>query len=159
MRTSIIGLYQAVAGFAFLGVLVAVGQSIAASDTGTAEEAKAMLERAVAAIEADEKAALTAFTEGSDAFKDRDLYVFCGDATDGTVTAHGANSTLVGNSLRDIKDKAGKPIGEEFYSVAEEGEYNVVEYVWPRPGETEAVPKASYVTKIGNQICGVGYYK
>lgn len=159
MRTSIIGLYQAVAGFAFLGVLVAAGQSIAASDTGTAEEAKAMLERAVAAIEADEKAALTAFTEGSDGFKDRDLYVFCGDATDGTVTAHGANSTLVGNSLRDIKDKAGKPIGEEFYSVAEEGEYNVVEYVWPRPGETEAVPKASYVTKIGNQICGVGYYK
>jgi hypothetical protein len=31
--------------------------------------------------------------------------------------------------------------------------------VWPRPGETEAVPKASYVTKVDDQICGVGYYK
>jgi len=118
-----------------------------------------MLERAVAAIKADEKAALAAFTEGSEGFKDRDLYVFCGDAADGTMTAHGANSALVGQSLRDIKDKAGKPIGEEFYAMAAEDEFNVVEYVWPRPGETEAVPKASYVTKAGSQICGVGYYK
>ena len=67
--------------------------------------------------------------------------VFCGDAADGTMTAHDANSALVGQSLRDLKDKAGKPFGEEFYSVAAEGEYNVVEYVWPRPGETEPSPK------------------
>jgi signal transduction histidine kinase len=159
MRIFLIGYYQALAGVAFLGLIIAAGEGMAAGDTGTAEEAKAMLERAVAAIEADENAALTAFTEGSDGFKDRDLYVFCGDATDGIMTAHGAKAALVGKSLRDIKDKAGKPIGEEAYSVAKEGEYNVIEYQWPRPGETEAVPKASYVTKTGNQICGVGYYK
>ena len=61
--------------------------------------------------------------------------------------------------MRDIKDPAGKAIGEEFYAVATEGEFNVVEYVWPRPGETEPSPKASYITKAGNQICGAGYYK
>ena len=70
-------------------------------------------------------------------FKDRDLYVFCGDAADGSITAHGANSALVGQSMRDIKDKAGKPIGEEFYSVAAEGEYNAVEYV-AAPGRDRA---------------------
>ena len=118
-----------------------------------------MLERAVAAIETDEAAALAAFTAGDEGFKDRDLYVFCGDAADGSITAHGANSALVGQSMRDIKDKAGKPIGEEFYSVAAEGEYNAVEYVWPRPGETEPSPKTSYITKAGDQVCGVGYYK
>ena len=29
----------------------------------------------------------------------------------------------------------------------------------PRPGGTDPVAKESYVTKVGNQGCGVGYYK
>jgi signal transduction histidine kinase len=152
-------LYRAIAGIAFLGLFVTASAGIAAGQTGTAEEAKAMLERAVAAVKADEAAALTAFTAGAQGFKDRDLYVFCGDAADGTTTAHGGDAAQVGQSMRDVTDKAGKKFGEEFYRVAAEGEFNVVEYVWPRPGETEAVPKASYVTKVGDQICGVGYYK
>jgi signal transduction histidine kinase len=152
-------LYHAVAGIAFLALFVTAGTAIAAGQTGTAEQAKAMLERAVAAIKADEAAALTAFTAGTQGFKDRDLYVFCGDAADGTTTAHGGDAAQIGQSMRDVTDKAGKQFGEEFYRVAAEGEFNVVEYVWPRPGETEAVPKASYVTKVGDQICGVGYYK
>jgi signal transduction histidine kinase len=152
-------LYQAVAGIAFLGLVVMASEGIAAGQTGTADEAKAMLERAVAAIKADEAAALTAFTAGTGGFKDRDLYVFCGNAADGTTTAHGADAAQVGQSMRDVTDRVGKKFGEEFYRVAAEGEFNVVEYVWPRPGETEAVPKASYVTKVGDQICGVGYYK
>ena len=150
---------HAIAGVVFWGLLVAANPGMAAGDTGTAEEAKAMLERAVAAIETDEAAALAAFTAGDGGFKDRDLYVFCGGAADGLISAHGANSALIGQSMRDIKDQAGKPIGEEFYSVAAEGEYNVVEYVWPRPGETEPSPKTSYITEAGNQVCGVGYYK
>jgi signal transduction histidine kinase len=151
-------LYGAVAGIGFLALLVAAGEGIAAGQTATAEEAKAMLERAVASIEADEAAALGAFTAGTDGFRDRDLYVFCGDA-DGTTTAHGADASQVGQSMRAVTDKAGKKIGEAFYAVAAEGEFNVVEYLWPRPGETEPMPKASYVTKVGDQICGVGYYK
>jgi signal transduction histidine kinase len=152
-------LCHAVAGIAFLGLLITDSAAIAADQTGTAEEAKAMLERAVAAIKADEAAALAAFTAGTQGFRDGDLYVFCGAAADGTTTAHGGDAALVGTSMRDVTDKAGKKMGEEFYRVAEEGEFNVVEYVWPHPGETEAVPKASYVTKVGDQICGVGYYK
>lgn len=151
--------YITVASVVFLALLVAVNDRTAAGQTGTPEEAKAMLERAVAALKADEASALVAFTAGIGGFKDRDLYVFCGDAVNGMVTAHGANPALIGQSLRDIKDEAGKPIGEEFYAVATEGEFNVVEYVWPRPGETAPSPKTSYVTKAGNQICGVGYYE
>ena len=71
----------------------------------------------------------------------------------------GGDQLLVDAKGESRKDKAGKPIGEEFYSVAAEGEYNVVEYVWPRPGETEPSPKTSYITKAGNQVCGVGYYQ
>jgi hypothetical protein len=31
--------------------------------------------------------------------------------------------------------------------------------MFPRPGEAQPVAKESYVTKIGNLICGVGFYK
>ena len=126
-----------------------------AADFGTAEEAKAMLEKAVAAVQADEAGALAAFNAGADGLKDRDLYVFCGGA-DGNFTAH---PTLVGKSLKDLKDKAGKALGEEIYAAAKEGEIAEVDYMWPRPGETEPTEKVTYVTKVGDQVCAVGYYK
>ena len=145
-------------GLAMAGLLLASGTGIAAGDGGTAEEAQAMLERAAAAIEADEAAALAAFTAGADGFRDRDLYVACQNASDGIVTAHGADPTMVGRNIDELTDAAGKRFGEEIQAVAAEGELNVVAYLWPRPGETEAVPKQTYVTKAGDQVCVVGYY-
>jgi hypothetical protein len=44
---------------------------------GTSEEAKAMLEKAVAAVKQDKAKALDMFNNGEGGFKDRDLYVFC----------------------------------------------------------------------------------
>ncbi len=134
------------------------GLALAAGEYGTSEEARAMLEKAVQAIKKDKKKALETFTKGEGDFKDRDLYVFCG-GPDGIFTAH---PTLVGQSLRDLKDKTGKPLGEEIYSEAQEaqeGELNLVEYMWSRPGETELVQKTAYVTKVDDQVCAVGYYK
>jgi len=48
---------------------------------------------------------------------------------------------------------------EEMMKVAQEGKVAEVEYKWPQPNSTEPLPKVSYVTKIGDQVCGVGYYK
>ena len=55
----------------------------AAADFGTAEEAKAMLERAVAEVKEDKAKALDLFNTGEGGFKDRDLYVWCANASDG----------------------------------------------------------------------------
>ena len=41
---------------------------------------------------------------------------------------------------------------------AAEGELNVLEYRWPRPGETAPSPKVFYAVKAGRQICGAGCY-
>src|SRR5215471_19349413 len=60
---------------------------VAAADFGTPEEAKAMLERAVAAVKEDKAKALDMFNKGEGGFKDRDLYVWCANASDGIVTA------------------------------------------------------------------------
>jgi signal transduction histidine kinase len=146
------------AGVTLMWLLGAANDGIAAGEGGTAEEAKAMLERAIAAVKADEAAALAAFTAGTGGFRDRDLYVACSHAGDGTITAHGADPAQVGQPIYDLTDAAGKKFGEEIQAVAVEGEFNVVEYLWPRPGETDAVPKTTYVTKVSDQVCTVGYY-
>ncbi len=127
----------------------------AADDYGTADEAKAMLERAVEELKKDKDAALQKFAAGEEGFKDRDLYVFCG-GEDGNFTAH---PSLTGKSLKELQDKTGRAFGQEIYDVATEGEIKEVNYMWTRPNETEPVEKSSYVTKVGDQICAVGYYR
>jgi signal transduction histidine kinase len=130
--------------------------ALVAADFGTPQEARAMLDKAVAAIKADKTSALVQFNKGEGGFKDRDLYPFCA-GPDGMFTAH---PTLNGKSLADLQDKNGKPLGKEILSVAEEGKIKEVSYMWPRPGsDPTPVAKVSYVTKTGDQTCAVGYYK
>lgn len=136
-------------------VMGGAATAFAAGEYGTAEEAKAMLDKAVAAVKANKADALAKFAKGEGGFKDRDLYPFCG-GPDGNFTAH---PTLTGKSLKELKDKAGKALGEEMYKVAAEGKVTEVSYMWPRPGGADPVQKVSYVTKIGDQVCAVGYYK
>jgi signal transduction histidine kinase len=129
----------------------------AQAQSGTAAEAKAMLEKAVAAVTADKDKALVAFNAGTDGFKDRDLYPFCFNLTDGTITA--APPSVKGKDVKTLKDPTGKAFGEEIYKAAQDGKVNEVSYMFPRPGTTEPVAKVSFVTKAGDQGCGVGYYK
>jgi signal transduction histidine kinase len=130
-------------------------QALRAADYGTPAEAKAMLEKAAAELKQEKPKALEMFNKGEGGFKDHDLYVFCG-GPDGKFTAH---PKLAGQSLKELKDKTGKAFGEEIYSVGQEGTISEVSYMWPRPGETEPVQKVAYVTKVGDQVCAVGYYK
>ena len=46
---------------------------------GTAQEAMAMLDKAVAAVKADKSLALAMFDKGLGGFYDRDLYPFCSE--------------------------------------------------------------------------------
>ena len=116
----------------------------------TPEEAKAMLEKAVAAMKKNKAKALDMFNNGEGGFKDRDLYVFCANASDGGYK---------GKQLREILGKKGYPFGQEIMEKATEGEIKEVSYWWPRPGLDEQVKKTTYYTKAGDQICGVGYYQ
>ena len=77
---------------------------------GSEQEARTMLEKAVAAVKADKTKALELFNKGEGGFKDRDLYVWCANASDGIVTAQPYMNR--GKQLRDIKGKHGAPFGE-----------------------------------------------
>ena len=125
---------------------------------GTAAEAKAMLEKAMSEVKANEAAALAKFNKGDAGFKDRDLYVFCFDMTNAKFTAH-INPALVGTDVKALKEKDGSPLGEKVFNAAKEGTVTTVAYNFPKPGTTDPVAKESFVTRAGNQGCGVGYYK
>jgi hypothetical protein len=77
----------------YVAVLCAAIGPIRAGQYGTPEEAKAMLERAVAAVKEDKAKALDMFNKGEGGFKDRDLYVACANASDGVVTGRGGIPT------------------------------------------------------------------
>ena len=131
--------------------------SVQAAQFGTAEEARAMLERAVAAVKEDKAKALDMFSNGEGGFKDRDLYVWCANASDGIITATPYWNR--GKQLRDIEGKRGAPFGETVMQNATEGTIKETTYWWPRPGTDKPLEKTALYTKIGDQICSVGYYK
>lgn len=138
-----------------LGLMLGVAL---AAEYGSAAEAKAMLERAVAAVKADKAKALADFNAGANGFKEKDLYVYCGGA-DGNFTAH---PTLKGKSLKSLMDKGTppKPIGEEIYKTAQEGKISEITYTWANADDpAKTFQKETYFTKIGDQICAVGFRK
>jgi signal transduction histidine kinase len=138
-------------------VLTLATGAFAQGASGTPAEAKAMIEKAIAALKTDKTKALADFNNPTGGFRDRDLYVFCAGA-DNKFTAH-VNSSLKGTSITALVDKDGKKLGEEIMKAATEGKIVTVDYKFPRPGQTEPVQKESYVTKVGDQVCGVGFYK
>jgi Single Cache domain 2 len=146
-------------------VLVLSTNAFAQQTGGTADEAKAMLMKAVAAVKADKAKALDMFNKGEGGFLDRDLYVFCGNLSDGKLIAVGNPNAkqLLGTDARSLKDSTGKDFGAEIYAAYQkpEGQITEVSYMFPRPGADKTpVPKISLVTRVSDDLgCGVGYYK
>ena len=85
--------------------------------SGNADEAKAMLVKALAAVKADKTKALDMFNKGEGGFLDRDLYVFCSNISDGKNVAIANNNAkqLLGTDARTLKDANGKAFGQEFW--------------------------------------------
>ncbi len=107
---------------------------------------------------------LDMFNKGEGGFLDRDLYPFCFNVGDGMTVALANNNAkqLIGTDVRNNKDANGKIFGTELYAAAQkpEGQITEVTYVFPRPGDDKTpVQKASFITKVGDLGCGVGFYK
>jgi cytochrome c len=134
---------------------------VIAQQTGSAADAKTMFDRAITALKTNEAAALSAFNDKNNKqYHDRDLYVFCYNMADGKFTAH-PNPAIMGTDVRALKIKD-DPIGQRSFDGvknAPEGTVSTFDYEFPKPAMTEPVPKQSFETRIGDQACGVGYYK
>jgi hypothetical protein len=148
---------------ATVAALVAVWStaSLGAQQFGTAEEARAMLDRAITALKTDEAAALKKFNDPDNKqFHDHDLYVFCYNISDGKITAY-LGPALLNVDIRTLTLKD-DPIGQRVYQAlqsAPEGTFTTIDYNFPKPGMTEPVPKQTLEVRIGSQGCGVTYFK
>src|ERR1700739_4707449 len=103
-------------GMVLTAALALSTTAFAQAQFGTAIEAKAMLERAVAAVKADKAKALAMFIKGEGGFKDRDLYPFCFSIADGKLDA--APPITIGKDVRTLKDKTGDLYGQRVYDAA-----------------------------------------
>lgn len=151
----------AAASFAVIGLSTeALAQQ---ASQGTAAEAKAMLQKTVAAVKADKAKALYMIAKGEGGFLDRDLYPFCFNATDGKVHPfpNPNAKAFFGTDERAAKDAAGKNYGQELFDAAQksEGQISEVSYVFSKPGDSKPAPKLSFVTRVSDLGCAVGYYK
>jgi len=73
---------------------------------------------------------------------------------------HPTQSKLDGQSLVDYADPTGKKIFMEMVAIARDRGEGQLDYVWPKPGETIASPKISYVKLVPEWgwIVGSGIY-
>jgi len=136
------------------------GAALADASQGTAEEARAMVERAVALVkQAGPDKAFAAFDDPANKeFHDRDLYVFV-RSMDGNTVAHGANKGMIGHTSLDLKDADGKLYNKEMIELATSKGSGWVDYRWVNPVDKKIEPKSSFVQKVGDYVVGVGAYK
>jgi len=130
---------------------------------GTADEAKAMLINAAAAVKADRAKALAMISKGEGGFLDRDLHPFCANVSDGKFVArnNGDARQHLGQDIRTLVDLRGKTIGQAQFAAAQkpEGDITEVSYFVPNSGaHTTPLPKVSVTTRVGDLVCGVSYY-
>jgi hypothetical protein len=143
------------------GGLALCATAFAQTATDDAAAAKSMLQKAVAAVKADEAKAVDMFNKGEGGFyiKDRDLFPFCFTKADGKIVATQTKQAL-GKDIRTFKDSSGKAFGQEIYNDAKDNQISEVSYMFGKPGaEQTPVPKVSFVTGVADLGCAVGYYK
>jgi hypothetical protein len=148
-----------------IGAVSALTLSAAAfaQQGGTEQEARAMLDKAVAALQEDVIVALAMFNKGEGGFRDRDLHPFCFRISDGKSLA-GPKAVQAGTDVRTLKDSKGSAYGEAIHAAAQKPEGEITEipaYMFPKPDTlSPTFEKVSFVTKVGEDMgCGVGYYK
>jgi Methyl-accepting chemotaxis protein (MCP) signalling domain/Single Cache domain 2 len=126
---------------------------------GSADEARTMVERAVALIGREGwEAACRRMRDRDEGFIDRDLYVFAVDRS-GTYRLHSAKPASEGKRVHDIPGIDGDRFVADAWSRTERGpgwiEYEILNL------ETGAVaPKASYMHRIDDRlVVGCGVYR
>ena len=127
---------------------------------GSAEEAAAMVKRAVALLQQKGKSELIADVNllGKGRFVDRDLYLSVYSMTFQCV-AHGANPRLIGVDGTSFKDAAGKLFVRDIVAAAQAHGSGWIDYQWAHPVTKKILRKSTYFEKEGDLVIACGFYK
>ncbi len=117
--------------------------------------------RAAHDIERHGRAAFPRFHDPKGPFIFKDAYVFVVDM-DGTELVNPAFPNLEGRNIRDVEDAQGKPLVREMLETVQTRGSGWVDYLWPKPGESDPTRKSAYVTtaRLGDRrvLVGAGVY-
>ena len=120
-----------------------------------------IVEDAVSLIERAGTAAYKKFYDPTSPFLVKDAYVFVVDPT-GVEIVNPAFPKLEGRSILDLKDTKGNMLVREMLKAMEPNGNGWVEYMWPKPGESQSTLKSAYVSKayLGDKwvMVGCGVY-
>lgn len=140
-------------------VLMAAALPAFAADRSTPEQARALVQEAVASLKAKgPDAAAAAFNDRKGPFVRHDLYVFVFDATTGRYVASGANPALAGTDATDLSDAEGKPVVQSMIAATRDTASAFVDYVWLNRSINKVEHKHSFVVHEGKYLVGSGYY-
>jgi cytochrome c len=138
---------------------IGLSQTGQAAPRGNADEAMALVKKAVAFVKANGKEkALAEFNNPKGQFVDRDLYIFSLDQA-GVTLANGNNAKLIGKNVMAMKDQDGKPFIKNIYDLAASPGKGWVDYRWVNPVSGAIENKSTYVEKADDLIIGCGIYK
>jgi cytochrome c len=135
--------------------LLAVGYYI---PRASPEQAGAMLERAVAAMQADPAKAIAAFDDLNGTYIEDDLYVFVVGLNDGKFRAHGASPRLIGTDGYALIDPDGRPIIRLMVDALKDSDRGELDYAWRNPVTRKVENKHTLFRKVSDFLVGVGYY-
>lgn len=124
----------------------------------TPEQAAALLEQAVGAINKNAAESFAEINKLNSKFKQDDLYVFVVNGKDGKFVAHGANPKLVGNNAKDLADPNGKPIVAQMFKLLDKADKAEIDYDWRNPVTNKIEHKHGLLRKVGDYLVAVGYY-
>ena len=128
---------------------------------GTAAEATAMVEKAIAHIKkVGRDKAFADFNNKSGPFTDRDLYVVVYDMK-GKVLAHGSNEKMIGKDVIELRDNDGKYFVKERVEMMSKGPdaKGWQDYKFMNPVSKAIEPKQMYLQRHEDMIVGCGIYK
>lgn len=125
----------------------------------TEPEAQAMLEKAVAALKANEAEALANFSRRDTGFFDRDLYVLCFNMSDGKIRSH-INTTLIGTDIRTVKGPDGSALGQKIFNAVPKSDYPFAKFSYDFPKTTGGtpVPWEIFLARVHDLGCGTSYF-
>jgi signal transduction histidine kinase len=129
-----------------------------AGDRGTADDAKAMVKKAVAFLKANGKEkTIAALNDPKGAFVDRDIYITVCDMN-GVVLAYLQNPNVIGKDTSGLKDAKGKEFVKDILSQAKAKGAGSTSYVWLNPVTKELQGKTTYFEKADDMVFSSGYY-
>ena len=112
-----------------------------------AKQTEALVNKAAALIDKNGKAALAEFRKKDSEWFDGDTYLFSYDMN-ANVLLNPAFPKREGTNVHGQKDAKGKLFHDEMIKTAETKGSGWVDYMFPRPGQTEPSQKWTYVKRV-----------